>query len=119
MTEIAFTETEVPTVAYTRASEPNPFADVVQRLADSMGDDERSVSATTFTVPQADEKKMVGKAQEAGRDIGVTVRKKVEILDEDSANPQARITIWTTKRITRPRKNKSAADKADGKASNK
>lgn len=100
MPEISFTAVPVP--EQTRVRKENPFAPVVD---DMIADGQ----ARAFTLPRKDDddEKAIATAvqqfQSAGRDKGVTVRKRIET---DTKNHTATITVWTVPQIKRER-NKS------------
>lgn len=101
--EISFGE--VPAVTRSASeSKPNPYLSAVVKLAQSMGDNERSAQAGSFVKPGKIGDKEITIAQrllnEAGAKAEVTVRKNLVQND----NGTVTITFWTKPRETRTRK---------------
>ena len=101
---ISFTTAPVPEVTVGRKAEENPFTAPLTELLSDVDADGRSKHSITATVPAEDVSKLVGQAQRAGADLGVTVRKMVN--DTDAKPGEAILTLWIVPRITRPRKAK-------------
>jgi len=111
--------TEIPTGS-TGTKAPNPYAEQIKTLSESMRTEDQDGKAMTFTVPRAkgtDDKtfakavqKIVNKWQEGGEDFNVTIRALIERDDEKV--PTGTVTVWAIPRITRERKPKDAASAA-------
>lgn len=101
MPEISFTDTDIPEVIHER--KPNPFEPVVKQLIANQG------KAKSFTMPHktAEDEKAVNSAiaqlQSAGRDLNVTVRKRMTVEKN-----VATVTVWAVEKIVRKRKSDPA-----------
>lgn len=111
MTEIKFTETDVPDVVRAgRPKEPNPYQAVVDRLGQDVRTKDSDGVALTLTVPAIDGKddaaavsSALRKMREAGREAGLTIR------TDDAHNNGRKITVWAIPLVRRERKPKDAA----------
>lgn len=106
-----FTKEAIPTRITSKESTPNPFTDVFP------SDDAALVSV--LDVPLHDEKDndkdhpqiatLKTQARKAATNVDRTARVKVEAApDSTDEKPRTKVSVWTTKRITRPRKGKDA-----------
>lgn len=101
---LEFEKVDVPEV--TRERKANPFASLIEDMQKNGG-------ARRFTMPKktdADEKAIasaVSQIQSAGRNVGVTVRKKVS----SDGKGTAAITVWLVDKITRKVKPKEETAK--------
>jgi hypothetical protein len=104
---ITFASVAVPTVTRSRTAEPNPFTDAVKSLSPDSGqalaftvpgtsEREASKSGKTTRYANADLRKALQQLDEAGVEVGVTVRRKVQ--DDGLVTT---VTFWTIPRIVR------------------
>lgn len=107
MTEIKFTETEVPTIERAgRPKEPNPYQPLAERLSKNVRTKDSDGVAVKFEAPKhekGDEAAVayaLRKIREAGDEYKITVR---------STNEGRKVTVWAVPKITRQRRDKSDA----------
>lgn len=106
MSDIKWETVDIPEVK--RERKPNPHKPTVQQLIDS-----KLALAFRFPVKTDEQEKamlgVVNAMQRAGRELGVTVAKKI-VKD----NGVATLTVWAE-----PKRERKAEDKAEDKASTK
>ncbi len=99
MTELQFSDVEVPTT--TTTPKVNPFKVVVDQIvADWDANLGRSKRAITVSVPTADVKAHKRLITLAGSTVEKSMRQSVV---DDAANGQSVITFWAVDKISRPR----------------
>lgn len=95
----------VPDVVTRGPKRPNQFLTVVQSLAENWNESEnRSAAAKSLTVPAALEKQVRAEITSAAQTVGRSPR---IVSKAGSKAGTVTLTFWLTKKIARPRKNKS------------
>lgn len=96
-----------------RTAAPNPYSAIVKTLAEEMGDADQGTRAVKVTVPgnaNRDDNIALRRVRrylnDAGTEHNVTVYWNCEKVDENSVA----VTFWVTKKVYRPRKNKTEND---------
>ena len=102
---VEFKTVERPTV--TRQRKANPYLDTVKALAADM---DKTVAVENLPYTSEDDVKavnaLISQVQSAGRDLGVSVRKVVEVSESGEGKNKrktATVTLWAVEAIKRPR----------------